>query len=156
MGTARSEPGPLDRLGIATLTDDLADLIERTYAGPIVVGGISMGAAIALRFAVHRPELVRVLILARPAWISASAPPNMSPNAVVGALLASDMKHAHERFLAEPTTADLRERALDNLASFLGFFDRQPYEVTAALLTHIVTDGPGFDVDDLKRISVPQ
>lgn len=114
-----------------------------------------MGAAIALRLAVHRPELVRGLILARPAWITAYAPPNMRPNAEVGALLASDVNNARERFLAGPTAADLRERAPDNLASLLGFFDRQPYEVTAALLTSIAADGPGIDVADLKRISVP-
>ena len=43
------------------------------------VGGISMGAAIALRIAALRPDLVSALVLARPAWLDANGPENIQP-----------------------------------------------------------------------------
>ena len=46
---------------IAVFADDVAALIE-TLDGPVILGGISMGAAIATRLAVIRPDLVRALI----------------------------------------------------------------------------------------------
>ena len=56
-----------------------------------MAGGISMGAAIALRLAVKRPDLVGALVLSRPAWLFAPAPDNMRPIALVAELLR---KHA--------------------------------------------------------------
>jgi pimeloyl-ACP methyl ester carboxylesterase len=44
---------------IATFADDIAALITELSLGPVILGGISMGAAIATRLAVHRPDLVR-------------------------------------------------------------------------------------------------
>ena len=47
-----------------------------------------MGAAIALRLAVRRPDGSGRSILARPAWVAAPAPDNMRPYALVGELIA--------------------------------------------------------------------
>jgi pimeloyl-ACP methyl ester carboxylesterase len=155
-GHGRSEPGPLDRLSIATFAADVAALIEARGLAPAVVGGISMGAAIALRLAVERPDLVRGLILARPAWVTDKAPANMRPNAEVGALLAAlPPAQARAAFLAGETARRLASEAPDNLASLVGFFDRAPRDVTAALLQGIATDGPGVSEGDLKAIATP-
>lgn len=154
-GHGASEAGPFDQLGIATFADDLAALIEVLGAAPAVVGGISMGAAIALRLAVRRPDLVRGLMLVRPAWATAAAPANLAANAEVGALLGRLGPSARARFAASPTAAALAARAPDNLASLLGFFERTPTDVTAALLTRLARDGPGVEAADLRRVTVP-
>lgn len=154
-GHGTSDVGPFDHLSIATFADDLAVLIGQSGEGPAVVGGISMGAAIALRVAVRRPDLVRALILARPAWVVEAAPLNMRPNAEVGALLASGDTSGRERFEASATATILRSRAPDNLASLLGFFERLPLDVTAELLTRISRDGPGVGEDEAAAIAVP-
>ena len=52
-----------------------------------MVGGISLGAAIALRLAVRYPERVSDLIIARPAG-SASAPENLKNYIDVAELMA--------------------------------------------------------------------
>ena len=54
-----SAAGALTQLSIATFTDDVAALAADRGVSRAVVGGISMGAAIALRMAVTRPALVR-------------------------------------------------------------------------------------------------
>lgn len=141
---------------IATFADDVAALIENLGLPPVVIGGISMGAAIASRIAVRHPELVRGLVLARPAWAVEAAPGNMRPNFEVGELLSRlPPDEARAAFEASPTRALLAREAPDNLASLLGFFQRQPLAVTSALLTKISADGPGIAEADLANLSVP-
>ena len=149
-----SEAG--DDFSIPTFADDIAALITDLDLGPIILGGISMGAAIATRLAVHRPDLVRALALVRPAWLTAAAPANMQPNAEVGALLAQmPADAARAAFRASPTYEHLAKTAPDNLASLLSFFERQPIATTAALLQAIAADGPGITEPDLAALTIP-
>lgn len=155
-GHGRSQPGALDRLSIETFADDVAAYIEANLDAPVIIGGISMGAAISLRLVVKRPDLVRALVLARPAWLTDTAPENMVPNAEVGHLLAHlPPPAARAAFLAGPVGQRLAAEAPDNLASLTGFFAREPIEVTAALLTAISKDGPGVTEAGLAGIAVP-
>jgi pimeloyl-ACP methyl ester carboxylesterase len=155
-GHGRSEAGSPDRFSIATFTADVCSLIEVRKLGPVVLGGISMGAAIALRLAVVRPDLVRGLILARPAWLDTLAPLNMRPNAVAGEFLSRyPVQEARARFESSETARILKAEAPDNLASLRGFFLREPIAVTRELLTRISGDGPGVDRSDIARIRVP-
>ncbi|MDQ0456335.1 alpha/beta fold hydrolase [Rhizobium paknamense] len=155
-GHGPSHAGDLTRLSIATFAEDIAAYIETHLPFPLPIGGISMGAAIALRLAVHRPDLVKALVLVRPAWITAAQPANMQPNAEVGRLLqALPAKEAKAAFLVGETARHLSQEAPDNLASLTGFFHREPLSVTAALLTRISQDGPGVSDQDLARLSLP-
>jgi pimeloyl-ACP methyl ester carboxylesterase len=96
------------------------------------------------------------LILARPAWITTDAPPNMQPNALVGELLcAYPPEEAHKAFLQSDTAKLLSQVAPDNLKSLEGFFQRKPYEVTAALLKRISADGPGVDESEVRALALP-
>jgi len=84
----RIRAGDPGLFSIRTFAADIVAFIEAHRLDPIIVGGISMGAASTLHIAVHWPELVRGLILVRPAWIAASTPANNGPNREVGRLLA--------------------------------------------------------------------
>ena len=144
-----------DVVSIACFADDVAAMIEAIGA-PVVLGGISMGAAIATRLAVLRPELVRALILVRPAWVVEDAPENMAPNAEVGMLLEMLPLDQARAFFAEGETARrLEVAAPDNLASLKGFFNRRPQQETAHLLTTISADGPGITEADLRGLRIP-
>jgi pimeloyl-ACP methyl ester carboxylesterase len=147
---------PMDGdISIAAFADHVAAVIE-SLPGPVVLGGISMGAAIALRLAVIRPDLVRALILIRPAWVTEGAPANMAPNAEVGRLLATLPRDAaRESFASSPMAAYLARRAPDNLASLMGFFGREPLADTARLLRAISADGPGVTPAQVAQITVP-
>ena len=155
-GHGSSEPGDPQLFSIRTFASDIAAFIERYQLAPVVIGGISMGAAISLHLAVHRPEFLRGLILVRPAWITEPAPPNNYPNALVGRLLAEfSPEAARNEFEASETAQQLAEVAPDNLASLRGFFTRKPHAITAALLKAIANDGPGVSEDDLRHLQVP-
>lgn len=153
-GHGHSGTGPLERLSIATFAQDLIFMLERL--GPCVLGGISMGAAIAQRIAVIRPDLVRGLILARPAWVCEAAPANMAANLAVGERLSRPATiDERDDFLGSTIGQRLAERAPDNLASLLGFFDRTPRASTAALLSRIARDGPGVTEAQLQDLRLP-
>ncbi len=155
-GHGHSEAGALDEFSIATFADDVASLIEARALAPVVLGGISMGAAIALRLAVLRPEVVRDLVLARPAWVLESAPATMRPNAVVGDLLRRyPPAEACARFEESDLARQLEAEAPDNLASLRGFFAREPAAVTSDLLLRIAADGPGVAAQDVAALRVP-
>ena len=155
-GHGRSAAGELFRLSIATFVDDLSRTIEALKLAPFVLGGISMGAAISLRLAVRRPELVCGLVLARPAWFTDANPANMRPNADVGELLELMAPTPAEAvFLASETARRLERDAPDNLASLKEFFHRPDLVSTAALLKSISADGPGVSLDEVKALRVP-
>ena len=155
-GHGASEAGDPQRFSVAAFADDVAAFIKASGLAPVIVGGISMGAAIALRLACKRPELVKGLILARPAWVTDPAPSNMGPNGQVGDLLARlSRQEASSAFLSSPTARQLAHEAPDNLASLKGFFLREPQAVTAQLLQRIAADGPGVTEDEVRGISVP-
>ncbi|MFN0192363.1 MAG: alpha/beta fold hydrolase [Aestuariivirga sp.] len=155
-GHGQSQSGDPAKFSIAAFADDLAELIEARSLAPVVIGGISMGAAIALRLAVIRPQLVRGLVLARPAWVAEAAPPNAKPNAEVGELLRRHPPvEARGIFERSETAAKLTRDAPDNLASLRGFFAREPIAVTAELLTRVSADGPGVTRAAIGGIRVP-
>jgi pimeloyl-ACP methyl ester carboxylesterase len=152
----KSEPGPLPELSIATFADDIAFLAAKLGIGRAIVGGISMGAAIALRLAVRRPDLVGALVLCRPAWLFGPAPGNMRPIALVAELLRSmDPDLARQALERSETAIRLAREAPDNLASLRGFFTRPNPAVTAALLGSIAADGPRVTGDEVRTIAVP-
>ncbi len=155
-GHGLSPAGPADRLSIPTFADDVVALCAALGIHRAVFGGISMGAAIAQRIAVAKPDLVEGLILVRPAWIDQDAPSNLLPFAEVGELLARHPPGpARELFLGGGTAAELGRSAPDNLASLLGMFDRPDPAATGSLLAAIANDGPGTTRGEIEKIAVP-
>ncbi|PVE50609.1 alpha/beta fold hydrolase [Rhizobium rhizogenes] len=155
-GHGASEAGDLAEISIATFADDVASVIETSLLSPPVVGGISMGAAISLHLAVKRPDLVKALVLARPAWLCDHNPANMHPNRLAGELLEQFPPHeALRRFELSEDATLLAQEGPDNLTSIRSFFSREPIDVTSALLRRISADGPGITQADIRSISVP-
>jgi pimeloyl-ACP methyl ester carboxylesterase len=152
-GHGVSEAGDEKCFTIRAFADDLAALMQEKKT---VVGGISMGAAIALHMAVHRPELVKALVLARPAWLLDAAPENGRPNVEVGELLQGLPPNiAKEKFLASNIAKHLAETAPDNLQSLTSFFARERIATTSALLRRIASDGPGVTEQQVRALTIP-
>src|SRR5262245_29135793 len=66
--------GTENKINIATFADDLAALLDHLSIAAAVVGGISMGAALALDFALRFRGRVLGLVLSRPAWLDQPHP----------------------------------------------------------------------------------
>jgi pimeloyl-ACP methyl ester carboxylesterase len=155
-GHGRSEAGSPEEFSLSTFAGDVISWIDARESAPVVLGGISMGAAIALRLAVLNPASISALVLARPAWIDERAPANMQPNALVGDLLGRyPPDEARSRFENSEMAHKLAIEAPDNLASLLGFFSRRPLATTRELLRRISGDGPGISRDQIAAIRQP-
>lgn len=155
-GQGRSPAGDSEAFSISTFGDDVLAFADHRAAPRFIAGGISMGAAIALRLAVKHPERVRALVLARPAWLWDAAPDNMRPYAEVAAFLAQpDAASALAGFEASATARMLAREAPDNLASLRGFFAVPDRTRLATLLGAIAADGPGVSEDEVRAIRVP-
>lgn len=53
-----------DEPSLDHMADDVASLVDRLDAGPVVLAGLSMGGYVAMALLRRRPELVRALVLA--------------------------------------------------------------------------------------------
>ncbi|HEU4454783.1 MAG TPA: alpha/beta fold hydrolase [Longimicrobium sp.] len=73
-----------DGYDMETLADDAAALIEALGAAPCHFVGLSMGGFIGMRLAVHRPELLRSLVLME---TSADPEPNVAKYRALGAVV---------------------------------------------------------------------
>jgi pimeloyl-ACP methyl ester carboxylesterase len=155
-GHGGSSAGDARPFSIAMFADDVCAAIDAAGIDRFVIGGISMGAAIALRIAARQPDRVMGLALVRPAWLFDPAPETMRPNAEVAALLrAHPPAQGRALFLESQTGRFLAREAPDNLASLLGFFERPDTASIAALLGDIAADGPGVSEAEASAIGVP-
>ena len=102
-GHGQSDLGPVECLSIRTLARDLAALLDHLGVERAMVGGISMGAAAALRLAVQQPERCRALILCRPAWADGpmSAQARQALGLVAELLAAKDWRTSAAKALEE-------------------------------------------------------
>jgi pimeloyl-ACP methyl ester carboxylesterase len=148
--------GPEEKLSISQFADDLTALMDHLGVQRAVVGGISMGAAVALNLTLRRPERVRGLVLARAAWLDGPMDKNADLFAHVARLIRT---HGADRG-AElfEHTADYREMLAaspDCAMALLGQFLSPRAEETVAKLERIPRDQPCGSLDEVTRIAVP-
>ncbi len=155
-GHGQSDLGDSGRLSIAQFTDDAIALLDRLGIERAVVGGISLGAAIALRIAALHANRALGLILARPAWIDESGPERLRLYRDVAELLeVFGSQEGRSRFEALPRLAEVEAASPDNAASMRSFFDRRDPSSTVALLSRIPADGPGISREQMRNLAVP-
>ena len=95
----RAFSGPLQRVGAVLLTPPpqpvqliegyLSALDEAANAGPICVGGVSIGAAVAAAWALAHPDRAIAVLAALPAWAGA---PGSAPAALAARYSASRLR----------------------------------------------------------------
>lgn len=149
--------GPLDLLSFQAFSDDVADALDQLgLTQPLLFVGVSMGAGVALRFALDHPHRVRALVLIRPAWLSEPDPPHLRVFAEIAQLLQSlpvgDARHA---FRESPIYRNVAAASRPMAASLLEQFDRPMAVARAAVLERMPASTPLPSLDALARISAP-
>jgi pimeloyl-ACP methyl ester carboxylesterase len=148
--------GPLDKIRLATFADDLLALMDQLNIQRSVVGGISMGAAIALNFALRFPNRVVGLVLSRPAWLDRPNPWNVHMFSLVARLIR---EHGPERgqvlFKETPEYAETLRSFPDVAKSLCGQFENPQARDHASSLDRIPRDTPCKDRQEWGFIRVP-
>jgi pimeloyl-ACP methyl ester carboxylesterase len=148
--------GPPEKIAIATFADDLGTLMDRLELPRAVVGGISMGAAVALNFALRFPSRVIALVMSRPAWLNGPMLENAERFSTVARLIR---RHGPVAGPAEFRQTDLYAKTLaespDCAASLLAQF-AEPRAVEAVVrLEKIPLDAPNLDRAEWASLKMP-
>jgi pimeloyl-ACP methyl ester carboxylesterase len=148
--------GDAGGLNFQTFGEDLRALFEHLGVDRAIVGGVSMGAALALHFALRWPEKVEGLVLSRPAWLEEPCPWNVRMFTLISALLR---RHGPQEGLAEfHRTPEHREAAVrwPDVAQSLSLQFQQPGAAQSVdKLERIITDRPHPDRAAWGAIRVP-
>lgn len=155
-GHGASDLGEEREISIAGFTADVLALMDHLRVERAVVGGISLGAAIALRLAVRHPDRVAGLILARPAWIDGDGPaPLRIYREVAEAIERFGYGEGRRHFEQSSLLAEVEAESPDNAASLRSFFDPVRSDRVVPLLMRIPADGTGVTRDDIGLIATP-
>ena len=147
------EPG---KIGLASFANDLLAFMTHLGLPSAIVGGISMGAAVALNFTLRFPERVLGLILSRPAWLHGP----MSRNAEIYSRIARLIRqHGPERglelFQQSRDYTEVRSQSPDSANSLVGQFQNLRAAETVIKLERIPSDSPNHDRREWKSIQAP-
>jgi len=156
-GHGRTEPlGSPDQLKFSTFADDLRAVLDALRVDGLIVGGISMGAGVALNFALRNPARVQALILSRPAWLDVPCPPNLEIFRSLSRWLKDGgLQSAKERLLADPGFRRIESISRDNAASILRQLERPSLEATIATLGSLPGDAPCPTPEAWREVAVP-
>ena len=99
-----------ERLTFSSFADDLCSLLDHLTIHAAVVGGISMGAGVALNFALRFPDRALGLILCRPAWLHERSPKNLQVYPQIASLIE------HEGVIKGRTFHEVTSKSIDPVA----------------------------------------
>ncbi len=156
-GHGQTEPlGPVNETSLARFADDACGLLDYLQVAQAVVGGISMGAAVALNLTLRFPERVKGLVLSRPAWLDTANPRNAAWFGEIARLIREYGPHqGKQRFRDSVMYQEILAESTDVAQSMLNQFDSQRAEETAIILDRLRGDTPCQALDELARIKVP-
>jgi len=156
-GHGETEPvGPEAGYTFDVFATDLRALLDAQGADRVVVAGVSMGAAVALRFALQNPGRVRGLVLVRPAWIHEPMTENLTLNVEVARLLRSmPAAEALATFQASADYARLRAVSPHAAESLSSQFFRPNAVERAVRLDRMPRSTPYTDPSELRTIAQP-
>lgn len=148
--------GPEEKMSLGRFADDLRALMDYLQLRQAIVGGISMGAALTLNFALRHPERVLGLVQSRPAWLDAPEPYNVKMFSLISRLVREHGRaRGKERFLESPEYAETLAKWPDVANSLAGQFDNPSAEDTAFKFERIIRDAPCRDRREWANIKVP-
>ncbi len=140
----------------------LTDLDDAARGGPIAVGGISIGAAVAVVWALRHPGSTVAVLAALPAWTGA---PDSSPAALAArysaqqlrddglAAATTQMRASSPPWLAEELTRSWQRQwprlpdAMEAAAGFIGPTHAELQRLTAPMGVAAATDDPIHPLD---------
>ena len=144
------------RLRFQTFADDLAALMDHLGVTKAIVGGISMGAGVALNFAVRNPQRVTGLVLSRPAWLEKPHDWNVQMFSLISRLLRDHgAVRGQQLFRTTREYNDMLQKYPDVANSLALQFEHPHAAETACKLESIITDIPCPDRKLWRSISAP-
>jgi pimeloyl-ACP methyl ester carboxylesterase len=148
--------GDPEKIGIASFADDLAALLDHLGLPRAIVGGISLGAAVALNFGLRHPDRALGLVLSRPAWLDKPFPENTHTYPRIARLIRDHgALEGCKRFQTSAEYQVVLEQSPDAAKSLVGQFESPRAEDAVVRLERIPNDAPCRHRDEWAAIRVP-
>lgn len=145
-----------DKLGFEIFGGDLHAFLEHLGLSQAVVGGISMGAGIALNFILRYPERALGLVLSRPAWLEEPCPWNVRMFNLITLLIREKGRVAGKQaFRQSEEYLETRRQWPEVAEAMAAQFDEPDIEETAFKFECIINDVPNRDRTAWATIRVP-
>jgi pimeloyl-ACP methyl ester carboxylesterase len=165
-GHGQTQPlGDPSALTFDVFGDDLVAWLDHLGVDRAIIGGISMGAGVALNVAVRYPERVAGLVLSRPAWLDGPMPAeNVAHYATIARLLRgvaassdpeNELRGAVANFEASADYRGLLASYADTAQSLRGQFTNERAVDAVARLERLTADRPLADLRAAATIRVP-
>ena len=142
-------------LRFSLMADDIVAWMDHLVVEDVVLGGISMGAAIALNLALRYPGRVRGLLLSRPAWLDGPMEAVDLYSEVAALIRSKGIEEGQRAFLGSFTYARLRLESPDAANSLLGQFQAPKAKERVSRLERMPRDTPHPDRKQWATIKVP-
>jgi pimeloyl-ACP methyl ester carboxylesterase len=148
--------GDPEKITIATFAQDLVMLMDHLRLQSAIVGGISLGAAVALNFTLRYPDRVLGLILSRPAWLDGPTPRNVRIYSSIAKLIRQHgASGGLDLFQQSDDYREMRRESPDAAESLAKQFQEPRAEDAVARLERIPADAPNEDRREWASIRKP-
>jgi len=146
----------LSTINMQTFSRDVFALIKHLKIDRFVLGGISLGAAISMKFCLNFPDLATKLILVRPAWINLPDPPNLEPIKLVASFIKQFGKEEGlKRYKETVLYQEIAGQSAGCAQSMEGQFTREQATETFPLLQYLAEDAPFKHWAEIEKILIP-
>jgi pimeloyl-ACP methyl ester carboxylesterase len=147
--------GNPDAFTFATFAEDLGAFINALGLPRVVLVGVSMGAGVAVRFALEHSERMHALVLIRPAWIERPLTRNLRPFVEIGHLLAELGAELGQRTFEESQLLHAIRSASEYAATSLTAQFAKPQAVERAPRLQRMPASTPFNTNELRQLEVP-
>lgn len=155
-GHGETPIGNSKKISLSSFADDLLALMDFLKIEKAIVGGISMGAAIALNFSLRFPKRVIGLVLQRPAWLAEPNRRNTEIFSFVAKLIREHgANQGEEIFCRSELYAQIFTESPDCAQSLILQFANPRAKEMAINLECIPQDAPTLNRADFTKIKVP-
>ncbi|MFT5905426.1 MAG: pimeloyl-ACP methyl ester carboxylesterase [Cryomorphaceae bacterium] len=134
--------------------DDVIAILDHLGIEMSNIGGLSMGAGVALNIVLRYPERVNKLILLRPSWLCQPRPAHLALVAYVGKWIEEDgVEVAEQKLIFHPDYIALHAEVPKVAESIRGLFRRPAHFSHTAVLYKMWEDAPFSSLEDLSKVS---
>jgi pimeloyl-ACP methyl ester carboxylesterase len=156
---AHGETRPLgdpNKIRLNCFADDLGQLLDHLELSRVILGGISMGAAVALNFALRYPERALGLVLSRPAWLNRPMEQNMELYTFIAQVIRKyGLAQGLQQFKESSQYSTILKQSPDSANSLVGQFENPRAQEALVRLERIPGDAPNWDRREWRLIKVP-
>jgi len=149
-------PLPLEQVSFNLMAHYVESQLAELHIDEYVIGGISMGAAVALRVALDQPDRCRGLLEVRPAWDCEGMPEsNQKMFRDIGSLLlVHNHDNAKQLYSESSDFVKFRKRYPYNAIRMIDLFEEKNAELNSRKYLEITKDRP-FNITEVNQIGFP-